>query len=512
MLGKAGGKLGVGGSSKPTVPRGYDKTWETDTEVEKQTAGTAISRGNHTRVVPKETYNEHSFVVKDQTKHVFHRDGWRCPQVGFHVVQATSPPRAAASRVPAPRTEGLGHRHGRSLRRATGIAIASCAVLALVVGGAVTSSAAQAQSERLAVSSATVLQSPASAGTADGQPPQQAENSTAPIDSRRAQTTSTAEWTAMFGGDSLLTRLTRPVGVNPFDRQDPLMRSADLAVVNVETAISDSNFKEPKQYNFKSPVNFAAKMAEAGIDVGSLANNHSMDFGDQGMIDTVDALKDAGVVPVGAGVNRDAALTPSFHSIKGVRVAVIGASQIIPHPSWIATNNTIGVAAAGKDVNDEITKSLTVAIATARAQADVVIVFMHWGVEKQVCPTELQQRTAAALHAAGASVVVGAHPHVLQPLVRTSEDVTAYSLGNFIWDPRGGITADTGILELRFRGAAIDKVVFHPHRLDGNGWAVPAPDPLNSNRILGQIERHCAGADGTGSLDRLGPGTNAGTN
>ncbi len=396
------------------------------------------------------------------------------------------------------------------MRRATGIGIASFAVLALIVGGTVTSSAAQAQSDRLAVSSVTVQQDQTAAGTVPGdgsqgtQGTQGTQGSQDPSAANSGegwtQTTSTAEWTAMFGGDSLLTRSRG--NLNPFERQDPLMRSADLAIVNVETAISDSDFKEPKQYNFKSPANFATKMAEAGIDVGSLANNHSLDFGDQGLIDTVDALKDAGVAPVGAGVNRDAALTPSYHSIKGVRVAVIGASQVIPHPSWIATDNTIGVAAAGKDVNDAITKSLTAAIAGARARADVVIVFMHWGIEKQVCPSELQQRTATVLHAAGASVVVGAHPHVLQPLVRTSDTVTAYSLGNFIWDPRGGITADTGILELRFRGAAIDKVVFHPHRLDGNGWAAPARDPQNRDRIVGQIERNCAGADGTGSLDR----------
>ncbi len=305
----------------------------------------------------------------------------------------------------------------------------------------------------------------------------------------------------MFGGDSLLTR-PRSTDVNPFDRQQPLLRSADLAVVNVETAISDSNFREPKEYNFKSPVSFATLMAQAGVDVGSLANNHSMDFGDQGMVDTVDALRDAGVTPVGAGVNRSAALAPSYHSIKGLRVAVIGASQVIPHQSWIATSNTIGVAAAGKDVQDTNTRALTAAVTTARAHADVVIVFMHWGVEKQVCPTELQQRTADALHAAGASVVVGAHPHVLQPLVRSEGTVTAYSLGNFVWDPRSGITADTGILELRFRGPEVAAVVFHPHHLDGNGWAAPVSNAQAQERIIGQVERNCTGADGTGSLDR----------
>jgi hypothetical protein len=371
----------------------------------------------------------------------------------------------------------------------------------------VSSAAADNQTTRLATS-ATVLTGPSddqplngsgsAAGTGQGS---DESSGGSPPSTAWVPTASTAEWSAMFGGDSLLTRQTAP-GINPFDRQQPLLRSADLALINVETAISDSTLREPKQYNFRSPVRFAEMMAEAGIDVGSLANNHSLDFGDQGMLDTVDALEDAGVSAVGAGVNRAAALAPSFHTVKGVRVAVLGASQVIPDPAWIATDNTVGLAAAGKNMDDQITRSLVQAIRTARTQADVVIVFMHWGIEKQVCPSELQQRTAAVLHDAGAAVVVGAHPHVLQPLVRTPETVTAYSLGNFIWDPRSGITADSGVLEIRFRGAAVDRVLFHPHRLDGNGWAAPAKDPQNADRILGQIERNCAGANGTGSLDR----------
>ncbi len=444
------------------------------------------------------------------SKHLFHPDDPSYTQVVFRVVQATSPLGSHVFGVEheSPVTQGA---HGRvytrvsrRVRRRLGIGLAVVSLTGLSVGGAISSAAAEVHAKRVgrsftpnlnptptngALTDLNVQQTnQAAAGSqpaADGAPPLKT-------------TTSTATWSVMVGGDSLMTR--PGISTSPFDGQSPSMRSADLAIVNVETAISDSTTKVPKQYNFKSPVKFAEYMADAGIDVGSLANNHSMDFGDQGMIDTVDALREAGVDSVGAGVNRKAALKPSTHMIKGLQVAVIGASQVIPDPSWIATDNSIGVAAAGKDLTDEDTTMLVNEIRTARQSSDVVIVILHWGVEKAVCPTDLQQRTAALLHSAGATLVVGAHPHVLQPVVRSGQDLTAYSLGNFVWDPRSGLAGDTGILEVTFTGATISGATFHPHRLDGRGWAAPADGAGNRERILKQVQRNCPGADGTNSV------------
>ncbi len=388
----------------------------------------------------------------------------------------------------------------RPTRRRAGIVLAVFSLSGLAFGGARSSAAADAQATQLAVASQTnrnpapSTNASAPAPTSDGLPQTANDSIPTPLEQK------TAEWTLMLAGDSLLTR---PIGdgVNPFDRQRPSLRSADLAIINVETAISDATAKEVKQYNFKSPVKFAQLMHEAGVDVGSLANNHSMDFGDQGMIDTVDALREAGVTPIGAGVNRQQALIPSVHSIKGVKVAVIGASQVIPDPSWIATDTSVGVASAGKSLSDAESLALIATVREAKRTNDVVIVFLHWGIERQVCPTEMQRNTAQALHEAGAAIVVGAHPHVLQPIVRTGNNITAYSLGNFIWDPRSGITADSGILELRFSGATVSGVLFHPHRLDGNGWAAPVTNNGERARITSQIERDCVGANGSGSLN-----------
>jgi poly-gamma-glutamate capsule biosynthesis protein CapA/YwtB (metallophosphatase superfamily) len=302
-------------------------------------------------------------------------------------------------------------------------------------------------------------------------------------------------WTLMVGGDTLLTRTNVP-SANPFLQQVPRLGDADLSMVNVETVISAATDKQSKEFNFRSPPRLAADMAAAGIDVGSLANNHSLDFGDQGLLDTIDALRDSGVQPVGAGKNLAEAIVPFSTNAGGVSVAVFGASQVIPDPLWIATDQRVGIASAGKQVIDDGTRRLLGAVQQAKATHDVVIVFMHWGKERQVCPTPVQIEAGRLLREAGAVAVLGSHPHVLQPIVSDATGVVAYSLGNFIWDPRSGITGDTGVLELTFLGADLSDITFHPHRLDGNGWAAPVSNAADRNRIMDQVQRNCTGANG----------------
>ncbi len=306
---------------------------------------------------------------------------------------------------------------------------------------------------------------------------------------------SPTQWNVFFIGDSLLTRRIAK-NVNPFAKQKPLIGSASLSVVNVETAITNSTKRQTKEYVFNSPPRFAELMSEAGIDVGSLANNHSLDYGDQGLIDSIDALKDASITPIGAGVNLDAAIRPSVHLVGDIKVAIFAASQVIPNGSWLAMPNRIGVASLSKGAPDLPTKAMLEAIRQAKASNDVVLVMMHWGIEKDSCPTPVQIKTGKMLRDAGATAVVGAHPHVLQPIATEGDGIVAYSIGNFIWDPRSGVTADTGILELKFTGKELSGVVFHAHTLDRNGWAVPASRDAN-RRVQKQVSRKCKGADGS---------------
>jgi poly-gamma-glutamate capsule biosynthesis protein CapA/YwtB (metallophosphatase superfamily) len=242
--------------------------------------------------------------------------------------------------------------------------------------------------------------------------------------------------------------------------------------------------------------------------VVSLANNHAIDYGKPAMLETIARLRDSQVMPVGAGKNLQEALAPVELVVGGQRIAVLAASQIIPASNWVATSSSAGIASAGKHVIDRNTQNLLNAVRGAKATNDVVLVVLHWGIEGDVCPSAVQRQLGARLRAAGATAVLGAHPHVLQPIVvvdnntatssAPNRSLVAYSMGNFIWDPRGGATGDTGLLELRFNGADLVGHEFHPHRLDSNGWAA-AVDPTSpaGKRISARVTNSCPGAKGS---------------
>ena len=310
-------------------------------------------------------------------------------------------------------------------------------------------------------------------------------------------------WTVLFGGDALLTRHIAAT-TDPFARIRPRLADADLAIVNIETAIDTSGRAETKTYTFRSDLAFPARLADAGVDVGSLANNHALDFGQQALLATIDNLRGAGVEPIGAGADLAAALQPAELVIGGVRVAVLAGSQIIPSGGWPATATRAGIVSAGKHVIDVHSDNLLNAVRAALATHDVVLVVMHCGIEGDPCPSTVQRRLGALLRAAGATAVLGAHPHILQPIVTdptpNGEGLVAYSLGNFIWNPRSGATADTGVLQLQFEGARLVGHRLFPHQLDGNGWAAAVnPGSPAGKRIAGRVGRACPGAVGSAS-------------
>ncbi len=313
--------------------------------------------------------------------------------------------------------------------------------------------------------------------------PRGLESTVAPAHSR---------WTLVFGGDTLLTRPIRSSARTPFARVLPALDTGDLAIVNLETALTERGTKQAKTYTFRSPPEFSEVLKDSGVDVVSLANNHTLDFGTVGLLDTLENLDAAGVGRVGAGRTITEALTPFVVERGGVRVAILGASQIIPAATWVAQSTRPGIASAGKHILDVNTERVLVAVRESRKRADVVVVVMHWGIEGDPCPSAVQRRLAKELHAAGASIVLGAHPHVLQPIEFSGTELTAFSLGNFIWDPRSGATADTGTLEVTFVGPAPVSYRFHPHRLDGNGWAasIDATTPTG-RRIEARASRRC---------------------
>ena len=252
----------------------------------------------------------------------------------------------------------------------------------------------------------------------------------------------------------------------------PLLRSADLAVVNLETAVTTRGTKTlTKQYAFRAPPSAFAALRAGGVDVASMANNHGMDYGRVGLEDSLDASEAAGLPVVGIGRNAAEAYQPFVREVKGQRIAVIGATQVLDddlRAAWTATDTQPGLASA-KEVG-----RLTAAVRAAREQADTVVVFLHWGTEGQTCPNDVQPVLARALAEAGADVIVGGHAHRLQGAGRLGSAFVAYGLGNFVFYSDSGPGTETGVLTVTVAGRDIDGYTWAPARLVGQ-----LPRPLS---------------------------------
>ncbi len=203
--------------------------------------------------------------------------------------------------------------------------------------------------------------------------------------------------------------------------------TADILVGNLECAITERGQAEPKGYTFRAPLDAVESLQSAGFDVLTLANNHAMDYGVEGLLDTQSLLTQAGIVYTGTGSNETEARSPVILEKNGLRLAFLGYVDVpvevrgFDTRDWIATDTQPGLAWADpEDIASDI--------AAAKLQADVVIVAE---------PNTIQRQAARAAIDAGATLVIGAHPHVLQPVEWYNGGLIAYSLGNFVFDDFG---------------------------------------------------------------------------
>jgi len=243
----------------------------------------------------------------------------------------------------------------------------------------------------------------------------------------------------------------------------PLLRAADVAVVNLETAVTTRGTKPPtKQYAFRAPPAAFAALKAGGVDVASMANNHGMDFGRQGLEDSLDASAAQGLPVVGIGRNAEEAYRPFTREVRGQRIAVLGATQVLDddlRAEWTATDRQPGLASA-KEVD-----RLVAAVRAARQQADTVVVYLHWGSEGDTCPNPAQPPLARQLADAGADVIVGGHAHRLQGAGRLGPALIAYGLGNFVFYADTGPGTETGVLTVTVTGREVGDYQWSPARL-----------------------------------------------
>jgi Bacterial capsule synthesis protein PGA_cap len=279
--------------------------------------------------------------------------------------------------------------------------------------------------------------------------------------------------TLAFGGDvhfegAIESRLS----ANPATTLGPIagvLRKADLAVVNLETAITERGTPAPKDFTFRAPPAALTALEEAGVDVATMANNHGLDFGPVGLRDSLAAAKAAGFPVVGVGRNAEEAYRAHLVTVKGQRIAVIGASQVLDSSlaaAWTAGDGKPGMASAYEQA------TLLAAVRKARASADTVVVDLHWGRELVNCPIDRQRALAPKLVAAGADVVVGSHAHILLGGGYLRGAYVHYGLGNFVFYSRGGLTAQSGVLLLTTRGRAITESRWVPATISGG---IPIP-------------------------------------
>ena len=230
----------------------------------------------------------------------------------------------------------------------------------------------------------------------------------------------------------------------PWEGLEGLFQADDLTVINLECAVSDLGRPAPKRFNFRcDPAALPAARA-AGIEAANLANNHSLDYGREAMLDSIANLRRAGIHPVGAGADYRAAYAPAVIEIKGWTVAVLGFGGVLNSRSWLAAENRSGIA-SGTDLPD-----MTAAVERAAEAAYLVVVTIHWGRERDAAPRPGDVERAEAMIAAGADMIFGHHQHRLQPLGWIDGKPVAWGLGNFVW-PR-----------LSPQSAAAARVVVHP--------------------------------------------------
>lgn len=292
----------------------------------------------------------------------------------------------------------------------------------------------------------------------------------------------------IFVGDVMLGRNITPVrraqgNGYPLALVAPILRSADLTFANLESPLTNLPHY-PGGYNLQAEPAAVESLSLAGFDWVSVANNHSGDHGRGGMIDTIKALRSKNILWAGGGEDEASARRPALVTVNGLRLALLA------YDGTYATIEAVGNLAGSQklDLNRAIAD-----VKRARTSVEIVIVSIHWGVEYSAQPTTSEKQIARQLVDAGAALVIGHHPHVVEPMEwiaradgRTS--VVAYSLGNFLFDMCCRIeTMESPIMQV-----IVDK------------QGVAALNLIPTRKVGNQIRVQSA-ANGAGLISRLLP-------
>lgn len=287
----------------------------------------------------------------------------------------------------------------------------------------------------------------------------------------------------LFAGDVMFSRKVRhDILVSgdpalPFRKIAPLLAGSDITFVNLESPFSDQGPYFPGGLIFHAAPQFISGLLLAGVDVASTANNHARDCGSHGVSYTVSWLRDHGIKPVGTAENSDLTHAGVVVLRNELRFGFLGYTYDQSNGNWRDTDPRVAVADVETMQRD---------VRAMRERADVVIVSMHHGIEYFPSPSKAQIEFAHAAIDAGADLVIGHHPHVIEPQEWYKGRLIVYSLGNFVFDQYQREQTQHGeIVQVSFLGRKILAVHTEPVRITPTGPELEGEDALvNNGRLL----------------------------
>lgn len=238
-----------------------------------------------------------------------------------------------------------------------------------------------------------------------------------------------------------------------------VMRGADIFMLNNEFPYSDRGEPTPdKTFTFRGRPEYASYLLDMGVDIVSLANNHASDYGTVSLTDTIDVLNNINMPFVGAGRNLAEATQTAYFVANGMRIAILSATQIerMENPATKgATDTSPGVF---RCLNID---RLLQEIQKAKQKSDFVIVYIHWGTESTDEIDWAQREQAPKIAEAGADLIIGDHPHVLQPIGYCGDVPVIYSLGNYLFNSKA---QDTCLVRVALDSEGLKSLQFIPGR------------------------------------------------
>ncbi len=215
----------------------------------------------------------------------------------------------------------------------------------------------------------------------------------------------------------------------PFLHIAYFLNNSDVLFGNLESVISDKGNNVGSIYSFRADPKSMEGLIYSGFNIISIANNHSFDYTREAFKDSLIRLQEVGILYTGGGFSEEEAYSPTIKELKGTRIGFLGYTSV-GSSNWEAKENSPGIAWIDRYQMDKLESQ----VAEARNKVDFLIVSFHFGQEYQKDPSDDQIIMAETAIDSGASLVIGHHPHVLQPLIEYNNGWIAYSLGNFVFD------------------------------------------------------------------------------